>query len=152
MVGLRPTCPAGSLGVAPPGVTRHEPPTDPSVGSAPNVVGLPRAQASAARQTWSRSHGPKRRRRAGRGRAPTDPSVGGAPDFVALPRAQALRARRTFGGARRRLLGLAVSGEIRPRGDAVVARFLREAEDALAEDVLLHLVGAAVDRRGLGEH
>ena len=34
LVGLRPTRPAGSLALAPPGATRHEPPTDPSVDAA----------------------------------------------------------------------------------------------------------------------
>ena len=36
-------------------------------------------------------------------------------------------------------------------GDLVVAGLLGEAEDPLADDVALDLVGAAVDRRGLGE-
>ena len=49
MVGLRPTRPAGSLALAPPGATRHEPPTDPSVGAAPDFSALPRARVGVAR-------------------------------------------------------------------------------------------------------
>src|SRR5207237_8012123 len=43
--------------------------------------------------------------------------------------------------------GSAVLGGVAEGDGAVVARLLGEAEDALAQDVALHLVGAAVDRR-----
>jgi diguanylate cyclase (GGDEF)-like protein/PAS domain S-box-containing protein len=47
--------------------------------------------------------------------------------------------------------GSGVVGEIAERRHPVVVRFLREPEDPLADDVLLDLVGPAVDRRGLCE-
>ena len=45
----------------------------------------------------------------------------------------------------------AVAGQLGPGLCALVARFFRQSEDALADDVALHLVGPAVDRRRLGE-
>src|SRR5207237_2222917 len=45
---------------------------------------------------------------------------------------------------------LPVLGQLPEGGDLVVVGFLGEPEDALADDVVLDLVGAAVDRRPRG--
>ena len=71
----------------------------------------------------------------------------GADRLVA--RAEKLAATRC--GRRRLATGLRVLGQVLEGGGLVVVRLLGEAEDALADDVALHLVGAAVDRRALGE-
>src|ERR1700744_1973152 len=47
--------------------------------------------------------------------------------------------------------GSGVLGQLREGGDAVVVGLLGQPEDALADDVALHLVGAAVDGGRLGE-
>src|SRR6056297_2481220 len=47
--------------------------------------------------------------------------------------------------------GSGVLRELAEGDDLVLVRLLRQAEDALADDVLLHLIGAAVDRRCLRE-
>src|SRR5690349_12398884 len=63
------------------------------------------------------------------------------------PTRAAVRRRRCSASSTRRLLGLADVAE----GDVLVdLRFLREAEDALADDVALDLVGAAADRGEVG--